>query len=88
MITELSLEQIGEVISRMKEDALFSRHRNELTLQQSRHSRMRRADYIARTTEEQRVVDKNKLADDLLALAAVVGIENFLLYIGVEAENK
>ncbi|MBP7774255.1 hypothetical protein KA078_00525 [Candidatus Woesebacteria bacterium] len=88
MITELSLEQIGGAISRMKEDALFSRHRNELTLQQSRHSRMKRADYIATTTKEQRDVDKNRLAYDLLALAALVGIENFLLYIGVETESK
>lgn len=88
MITELSLEQVGGAISRMKGDSLFSRHRIELTLHQSRLSRMKKEEYIATTTEEERVVDKNRLAYDLLALAAMVGIENFLLYIGVETENK
>lgn len=72
----------------MQGDALFSRHKIELTLHQSRHSRMKRDEYIATTTGEQRAADKNKLAYDLLALAAMVGIENFLLYIGVETESK
>ena len=76
-----SAEQIKTIIGSMQADERFRGRRNDFILQQGRLSRIEKEGANQTISDEDRIVELNRIFFALQALAGTVGITNFLEFI-------
>lgn len=81
-------EQIRSMITAMQADSRFNANVNELIIQQARLSRLEKEIDARTITDEDKKVGLNRLFYALEELAKIIGIENFLEFVGLQDQSS